>query len=477
MIATLPATRNLRGEELRKHIRLDPSWFCSKVLGREPWSKQREILESAFNNPRTAVSGCVSSSKTHAAASLVFAWLFGWGPGSRVFTLAPSFRQVDLNLWGEIPRAHAAARNLLGGKLFLTARYELAQDWFAQGFSTKEPEFVHGIHGPHDLLIIDDAHAVPEEMFDELENMEAGGDTHIVLLFNPSRLSGTTYNCKHALRSNWHNIGIAYSDTPNAKAGKNIVKGMLKPETVARWIARYGNDSNFVRVKVHDLEPKQEADTLIPLEWLELARARVVPAADSDSPCAYGQDVARFGDDDSARCKILGRSVVSLTSFNGHDTMRTTGEIIDAQRERAGACAVDVIGIGSGVVDRLMELDAEVIAVNVSEKSLVVDETGREMFPNLRSELWWGAREALNPENPEALSLAGLDEVIAGELIAELSSVRYKIDSAGRKVVEPKDAMKKRLGGSPDKADSFCLAVHALAQGAGGGGYLNVVEG
>lgn len=456
-------------------IQRQPRWFCEDVLGRNPWDKQVEIIEAVFKHRRVAVAGCVSSSKTNAAAMLVLAWLFAFPRNSRVFTLAPSYRQVDVNLWGELPRMHAAARIPLGGKMLETTEYKpdpRYKNWYALGFSTKEPEMVHGIHGENDLLVIDDAHAVPEPMFDEVENMMAGGNTHIVLLYNTMRLSGTTYACRHADRARWHNIAISYWDTPNGKAGKPIIPGMLLPDTVKTWIAKYGRDSNFVRVKVDAKAPKQEADTLIPLEHLELALAREVPEPDADSPRAYGQDVARFGDDNSSRCEIHGRKVLPIISVNGQDTMATAGSLLHALSEKPGAVAIDVIGVGSGVYDKVAEEGVDAIAVNVAEKSIEVDEAGKEKYANLRAQLWDEAAWALDPRNPEALQLPpGSDR-----LIAQLSSVKKNFDSKGRMIIEPKDKMKARLGESPDEADAFCLAVHALKMGTGAGDIIQLVE-
>jgi len=460
----------VKPKQLASLIQSDPGWYMTQILGCKPWDKQIEIVKSAFKNQRTAVRGCVSSSKTNAAAMLVFAWLHAYPGESRVFTLAPSYRQVDVNLWGEIPRMYAKAPVALGGKMLQTTEYKLGDNWYALGFSTKNPELVHGIHGPHDLLILDDAHAIEEPMFDEIENMMAGGRTHIVLMYNPMRLSGTTYACAHQDRARWNNITIGYWDTPNGKADKVIIPGMLLPETVKSWIKKYGRDSNFVRVKVDAKEPKQEADTLIPLEHLELAVARVVPEPDQDSPRAYGQDVARFGDDNSTRCEIHGRKVLPLYSVNGHDTMRTTGELMHEISERPGIVGVDVIGIGSGVYDRLAEQGINAIPVNVAERSYEIDESGKEKYANLRAEIWAKAAEALDPNNPEAVQLPD-DQ----ELIGELSSVKKRFDSKGRMLVESKDDMKKRLGKSPDKADAFCLAIYAQKQGSGAGDIMHAV--
>jgi hypothetical protein len=41
----------------------------------------------------------------------------------------------------------------------------------------------------------------------------------------------------------------------------------------------------------------------------------------------------------------------------------------------------------------------QVLGVNVSEKALGTDKSGRLTFFNQRSELWWRMREALDPAN------------------------------------------------------------------------------
>ena len=108
----LPAKRRvaLKGAALRDRIAAEPRWAMERILGQKPWAKQVEVAQATFAHPRVEVSGCVSSTKTYCAAMLVPLWLLRWGPGSRVFSIAPSFRQVDTNLWGYIPKIVAAAR-------------------------------------------------------------------------------------------------------------------------------------------------------------------------------------------------------------------------------------------------------------------------------------------------------------------------------------------------------------------------------
>ena len=70
--------------------------------------------------------------------------------------------------------------------------------------------------------------------------------------------------------------------------------------------------------------------------------------------------------------------------------------------------------MGSGVVDNCKEENEEVIPVNVAESSEVLDEVGKQKFADLRSEMYWGLREALDPDNPDALAIDPQDKQLHG---------------------------------------------------------------
>lgn len=116
-------------------------------------------------------------------------------------------------------------------------------------------------------------------------------------------------------------------------------------------------------------------------------------------------------------------------------------------------CNVDVIGLGAGVVDRLKELHYDVYGINVADRA-----SDPERFANLRAEGYWRLRERF-----ERGQIMIPDD---DELINELTSLKYKIvNSNGQIRMEEKEEMKKRLGKSPDLADSLCLAFLAPPQG------------
>ena len=431
-----------------------------------------KIIESVRDNMKTLVAGCVSSGKTHATAGLLFWWLAAFFP-ARVFCLAPTERQLKINLWGEVPRIYRTAPIKLGGDMMpLSLQYRISEDWFALGFSPQDSQGVFGIHGPHDLLVIDDAQGVKEEIWGALENALAGGTTHVLASCNPVVTSGEIYNAMTKNRGEYNVIRIIADKSepesknvylaPNIKAGEIVVPGTITQTMADRWVEKFGWDSDWVRTKVRAMLPKQEPDTLIPLDWLELARARELPAGDHLT--YIGVDVARFGDDDSVLMAVRGRQGMEPTVIHGQDTMKITGEVVIMIRElRAAAVFIDEIGVGGGVVDRLLELQKEkkipptvrIVGVNVAEKA-----KDEEKFADLRSEIWWAARESVDPRGEIPFALPMNDE-----LMAQLAAPKFGIDSSGRIRVESKKDMKKRLGHSPDLGDAYCLAVFSRFQG------------
>ena len=64
--------------------------------------------------------------------------------------------------------------------------------------------------------------------------------------------------------------------------------------------------------------------------------------------------------------------------------------------------------------------------------------------------LFWAIRDWINPANKTGAALPPNDE-----LMEELTEIRYKFQSTGKIIIEPKDDIKKRLGRSPDYADAL----------------------
>jgi hypothetical protein len=192
---------------------------------------------------------------------------------------------------------------------------------------------------------------------------------------------------------------------------------------------------------------------------VEAARARAhIP----DAREWAGLDVARFGDDDTALVTGSGNGPEEVDIVHGQDTMATAGLGVRYLTTRRGALAVDVIGVGGGVVDRIREQrpPGQLIAVNVGESP----DHDPDLLANLRAQLWWDVRRALDPVSDEGLSLARLPELIYQRLRAELTAPTYRMTSSGKVQIESKEELKARGLPSPDLADAFCLALYARSR-------------
>lgn len=167
----------------------------------------------------------------------------------------------------------------------------------------------------------------------------------------------------------------------------------------------------------------------------------------------FGLDVARFGDDSSVLTARRGRVVLwqkTLPKSSLTDLAKAvTTEVKAFPLSQVRQIAVDVIGIGAGVADMLREA----FPGNASEPSIVVDVNAALIVNdgtnyNLRAQMWDNGREWLK------LQPCSLPN--DSDLKAELCSVKYYF-RGGVRLIEEKKEVKKRLGKSPDKADSFML--------------------
>jgi hypothetical protein len=170
---------------------------------------------------------------------------------------------------------------------------------------------------------------------------------------------------------------------------------------------------------------------------------------------ARALDVARFGTDRTVFTLRSGSRVEYVEVQAKKDTMEVAARAkVLSERLNATAVYVDVIGVGAGVVDKLKLDGVEVVAVNAAEvapnRSANKDDAqGRIM----RDYLWIEMARWLREDEPAFL----IDKDMAEDLAGELASVKYGIDGKGFLVVEMKDQMRKRLGRSPDLADSLAL--------------------
>ena len=191
-----------------------------------------------------------------------------------------------------------------------------------------------------------------------------------------------------------------------------------------------------------------EPDQLIKYEWT--IAARNVERVDGNR--GLGVDVARYGDDDSVLCHTEGNAVTELEYFHGLDIERLTSVIatrIDERSIDSTRVMIDGVGLGAGVVDGLRARGFRPVEVISGAKA--VPSQSRHTFKNLRSQMWWHAREELR----HGLVCLEIDDP---RLREDLTAPRYSVNADKMIQVESKDDIKKRIGRSTDAGDAFVYA-------------------
>lgn len=167
---------------------------------------------------------------------------------------------------------------------------------------------------------------------------------------------------------------------------------------------------------------------------------------DDDGAIEVGVDVARMGNDRTEFVMRKGLREVARQTFT---KLRTT-EVCDrlesfVEYDKTVLLKVDDTGVGGGVTDEMMKRGYNVMAINFGAKAVDPDK-----YPNLISEAWFHMAEIM-----PTVSLTR-----DNDLLMELSSRKWVMDSKGRRGVESKDSYKKRGYRSPDKADATILCFY-----------------
>jgi hypothetical protein len=315
-----------------------------------------------------------------------------------------------------------------------------------------KPEALQGLHSRHVMLIVDEASGVDEAVFNAAGGAMSTAGAITILTGNPTRSTGFFWRTHQLERDRWFTMRIPSTESKR-----------VSPEFIQELADRWGEDSNEYRIRVLGEFPLAEADALIPADLIESAMRRAIEI-DFGEPEVWGLDVARFGADQSVLIKRRGNSVIEPPRrWQQIDTMQLAGAIkaeydMTPVASRPALICVDVIGIGSGVVDRLTEQQLPILGVNVGEIPSVA---GR--FVRMRDELWVRVREWLESRR---VSLPYDDK-----LRADLAAPRVTHLSDGRMQVESKSQLRARGFASPDAADAlalcFCPLGMALQMGMG----------
>lgn len=403
---------------------------------------QEDILSQFYSAKRMAVRGPHGLGKTALAAWVVL-WAILTSEDVKVPVTASAWRQLSKFLFPEI---HKWAKRLRWDKLgrapftrdeLLTLSIKLGAAREAFALASNNPELIEGAHAERLVYVFDEAKAIPDATWDAAEGAFSTGDCYALAISTPGARGGRFYEI-HRRAAGFEAWRVRHVTLTEA-----IEAGRISRTWAEDRKRQWGESSPVYQARVLGEFPEQADDALISLAWIEQARERELEP--SGEPMA-GCDIARFGEDDSCMLTRQGECVLSIDIWHGHDTMTTTGRIKQANV----FCNVDAIGVGAGVVDRLVELGHPCVGVNIGERAL-----DRERFVNLRAEGYWLLRERFQLGQ---IDLSRVPREVYDRLSGELTALTFSYQSDGRIKLEAKEDMKKRLGRSPDVADALMLA-------------------
>ena len=441
-------------EEAIAEFMTDPLGFVNAVF---PWGEGELTGESG---PDTWQAGVLSDigqqcftldhALQYAVASghgvgktALIAWIILWfmstRPHPQIVVTANTKSQLQTKTWRELSRWHKRAINAHWFDWQATSfKYKAhPETWTANAipWSANNSEAFAGTHEAHVLVIYDEASAIDDVIWEVTEGAMTTPGAMWIAFGNPTLNTGRFKACFPGgqFAHRWITRQV---DSRQAK--------MANQTQIAQWLADYGEDSDFVRVRVKGVFPKASVDQFISQALIDQAHERFRQAYWTDfAPIVVGVDVAWKGDDESVICIRQGYRILEKLHFRELDPAQLGQRVIQVIKAyQPSAIFVDEVGIGAGTLAYVRLLGFTAVGVNAGHTA-----PDDQHYHNHGAEMWGQVKQwladggALDPE----------DRILAEQLMAR----QYSYDHLGRTWLETKDDLKGRQLSSPDHADAL----------------------
>lgn len=421
--------------------------------------QQIEIAQELIDKKRVCVAAGGGIGKSAVAALLVI-WFLGCHPYARIPTTAPNRQLLKDVLWAEIGKwikrcRHASIYDLKTEKMYIKG----FREWYAVARTVpKESDKINdtmaGFHAPWMLSIVDEASGVPDGVYTALEGAMTEENAFILLISNPVSTGGYYYDTINDTEGKGSQFKVLFYSS--------IESPLVDASFAESIIVRYGIDSPMYRSKVLGL-PINELDTVI-VAPSAFDRVTQNNREHYDGPVTIAIDVGGdSGKDPSIFSFRKGMSIFLWEEFLGKDEVFLYNECL-AMRNRFPQVRfiVDANGIGAGLYSQLANTaGVEVygfIGSKRPEDELAVDDTKatidkqiQQMYLNNRTRGYHRLQRIFPslhfPVSPPT------------RLKKELANLMLVFNSGKPIEMEPKIKFKKRLGFSPDYADSLMMSV------------------
>lgn len=477
--------------------------FARDILRIKLDPQQEAILRGVQHEKMVSVRSGTARGKDFVAAAAALCFLYltpefdddgEMIASTKIALTAPTGRQIRNIMIPEISKMYNRARFLPGTLMADGIRFEYFKEWFLVGFKASDsPEAWSGFHAVNTMFVITEASGIPEVIYEAIEgNLQQ--NSRMLLVFNPNVTTGYAADSQKSKR--FTKFRLSSLDAPNVLHKKIIFPGQVDYEwiidKIENWTSpiqphdfnegegdfefeidgtkRLFRPNDLFRVKVLGMFPKIGEDSLIPIEWVELANQRWIDFTEyldpeSLGPKKIGCDIAGMGRDSSVlvhRYDHFVRLIEEYHSSGKADHMKVAGMIArNLQNYPDNYAMIDTIGEGAGVYSRLIELglnNAISCKFSTSAKGLR-DINGVYEFANMRAYLFWAVRDWLNPANNTGACLPPNDK-----LLLEATSIKWSFRSDGKIIIEPKEDIKERIKRSPDVFDALACTFYPVGE-------------
>lgn len=210
---------------------------------------------------------------------------------------------------------------------------------------------------------------------------------------------------------------------------------------------------------------KDDAWQIVPSEWIRLAQQRWTKDGARKPMQAMGVDVAQGGSAKLAIARMhVGNwfdEVITVPGVDVKDGPAVAGHVVTHLRNGAPIGVDCTGGWGGDAATQLIQANQDVIKIVYSTKTGAADPTSKITYKNLRAEMLWEMRRALNPKSGEDIALPP-----GPKILAQGSAARWKL-AGGEILAEMKEDIEARLGSTPDEWDAIMEAWYIRGRGIG----------
>lgn len=425
----------------------EPNTPLADMKGPEPW--QTELLVSirdGLKTPDKVIREATASGHgigKSAATSWLILWAMATHEDTRGVVTANTETQLRTKTWPELIKWYQL---FIGKELFtVTATSIFSNDkghektWRIDAIPWNESntEAFAGLHnrGNRILVLFDEASSIANPIWEVAEGAMTDADTEILwcVFGNPTKNTGRFYDCFHRYRHLWNTRQI---DSRNVSFSDKA--------QMEEWIKAYGENSDFVRVRIRGQFPNGSDLQLIPTALVEQARGKNLREEQFNfAPKIIGVDPAWQGGDATAIVLRQGLMSKVLAFIPKNDNDFTIATLIARHQDQEGATQVNIdLGYGTGIYSAGQQM---------GRRWTLIPFSGASPDPackNMRAYMWnemrkWLVEGGLLPDDQQMQD--------------DLTGVEIKPTDDGKLCLQSKEYMKSKGIPSPNKADALAL--------------------